>query len=244
MIQIYKYSISFCLLLLLPLLAIGQVNSPADTVIQQVNQQVNTPDTSLAAGPIRLQGLRFGIDLKPWIQSIASSDRSFYNAHLRLDAGPGTSIRYGAMLDFTHSEANLQGDSATYFNKGNAARLGLYLNIIPDDQDFNLVTVGIGYGRSWFNESLSGLVDDSDYGSFPVYRSSIGLGAGWIEITGGMQARIWKQLYVGYNLQLRLLPHFKDRDLLQIYEIPGFGKASRKSSFGFSYFLLYRIPFR
>ncbi|MBW3545556.1 MAG: hypothetical protein KY428_08180 [Bacteroidetes bacterium] len=224
-------------LLLLPLLGAAQV--VADTVIRETKAAVDTTGKE----PLRLQGLRLGIDLKPWIQTLASSERDAYNVHLRLDAGAGDLIRYGALLDITRLETNLQGDSTTYYNKGTAARLGVYLNVIPEDEDQNLVHIGISYGRSWFDESLSGYVKDKDYGDFPINRSSTSLQGGWLELSGGMQARVWKQFYLGYELQLKLFPHFKDNEQVQIYEIPGFGRASRKSAVGFSYFLLYRIPF-
>lgn len=236
--KMYHYFLGSLFMLLLCLPAMGQTK--ADTVIQQAPAPIDT----IVAGTFGVNGIRFGVDLKPWIQGIASGERNFYNGHLRLDLGPRNLIRYGVSLDVTKSSANLMGDSAIYSNKGFAASLGFYLNVIPDDQDQNLVTIGLGYGRSWFDESLSGVVSDEIYGSFPIERTSAGLGAGWIELNGGMQARVWKQLYVGYNLQLRILPHFSKRDQVQIYEIPGFGKASQKSTFGFSYYMLYRIPFR
>ncbi len=237
MINLSTYIIGLCLLCL-PMLAGAQV--VADTVIQEVPAPVDT----LVKEPFRINGLRFGVDLKPWIQTIASSERAAYNVHLRLEGGPGELIRYGALLDFTQSETNLgdDDDSTTYFNKGTVARLGVYMNIIPDDLEQNLVTIGVGYGRSWFDESLKGYVDDDIYGFFPINRSSTGLGGGWVELTAGMQARVWKGFFVGYEFQLKLLPHFRDRDQVQIYEIPGFGKASQKSALGFSYFLLYRLP--
>lgn len=242
----YRYLVSACLLLL-PLMGKAQVINDADTTIERMI----TPETSPASQPLRISGIRFGVDLKPWLQGLASSKRNLYNFHLRLDVNSGKTLRYGALLDITHSDTKLVGDDDTYEtpfqntyeSKGLATKLGLYLNVIPHDPDRNLVTIGLAYGRSWFDESLSGRVEDDVYGAFPVVREAKGLRAGWVEIFGGMQARIWKNLYAGYNLQLRLFPHFDDTDLVEVYEIPGFGRASEKSSFGFSYFLLYRIPF-
>lgn len=238
--QRYRSIVGCLLLLLLPLLGVAQTTP--DTVIYQAP----APPDTVVAGSFGINAMRIGVDLKPWIQGIASRERSFRNLHLRLDLGPRNLITYGVSLDVTNSRADLSGGggSTTYFNKGSAARIGFYFNVIPDDQEKNLVTVGIGYGRSWFEESLKGFVQDDDYGFFEIERASTGLHAGWVELNGGMQARVWKQLYVGYNLQLRILPHFDDSDQVQIYEIPGFGKASQKSSFGFSYYMLYRIPFR
>lgn len=228
------------LLLLLPVLAMGQViNDQADTVIQSLD----TPETSPVSQSLRISGIRFGIDLQPWIRGLASQERTLYNAHLRVDVNQGNSLRFGMLLDYTDSRALLEGDSATYRNDGSTARIGAYLNVLPLDPDYNMVTIGLAYGRSWFNEGLEGVVSDRLYNDFNVSRSSTGLSAGWVEVVAGMQARIWKQFYAGYNLQLRLFPHFENSDQLQIYEIPGFGRASEKSSFGFSYYLLYRIPF-
>lgn len=240
MILHLRYLFAFLLLFLLPLLGLAQT-SP-DTVIQGALPPV--PTDTVVARDFGVNALRFGVDIKPWIHGIASRERNFYNAHIRFDLGPRNMVRYGISLDLTHSTANLRGDSTTYFNNGKAASVGFYLNVIPDDQDHNLVTIGLGYGRSWFDESLSGYVQDNDYGFFLIERESTALRAGWVELNGGMQARVWKQLYVGYNLQLRILPHFNRREQVQIYEIPGFGKASQKSAFGFSYYMLYRIPFR
>ena len=223
----------------MPLLGIGQVDG-ADTVIHQMVIPVDTVKNL----PFRINGLRVGVDLQPWIRSISNGDRDLYNFHMRLDAGPGDQVRYGALLDLTSYQANLSGDSATYYHKGTAARLGLYYNVLPGDPEYNLVTVGIGYGRSWFDESLSGIVDDEGfYGPFAISRTSTGLRAGWFELSGGMQARVWQQLFVGYNLTLKLLPHYRDDEQVQIYEIPGFGKASEKSAFSFNYYLLYRFSF-
>jgi hypothetical protein len=231
---IYTYFISACLLLL-PLLAVSQ---GADTLVQELPAKDRTIE-----GSFRLQGLRLAIDLAPWIRGLSSPERDLYNLHLRLDAGRGEAIQWGASLDWIRSQAELSSAITTYSHRGQALRLGLYLNAIPLDPDKNLVTVGLGYGRSWFDETLSGVVTDPIFGEFPLNRSSTGLGAGWVELSGGMQARVWKQFYTGYNLTLKILPHFRDDQLLQIYEIPGYGQASRASAFAFSYYLLYRIPF-
>ena len=240
--KMYRYLLS--LLLLLPLVGWGQARP--DTVLQDTPPP---PDT-IVLTPLRINGIRFGVDLKPWVHGIASSERNFYNAHLRVDVGRGPLVQYGAFLDLTHAETTLSSESKdstdiSYFHKGNSARLGIYLNVIPADPEHNLVTVGIGYGRSWFNERLSGIVEpDPQYGSSFIESNSFGLSAGWLELSGGMQARVWKQFFVGYSLSLKFFPHFKDRDQVRIYEIPGFGRANQRTSLGFSYYLLYRIPFK
>ncbi|EMR01443.1 DUF6048 family protein [Cesiribacter andamanensis] len=224
-------------LLALPLLSPAQ---RADTVIQNTPEQLSS-----AEGRFALQGLRLGLDVVPWISGLASPERTLYNLHMRLDAGRGDRLQYGASLNWLRSEAVLSSAITTYQHSGQSLSLGLYLNVIPTDPDHNLVTIGLGYGRSWFDETLSGVVEDPRgiYGDSEVNRSSTGLRSGWFSLSGGMQARIWKQLYTGYNLSLKLLPHFSEEEQLQIYEVPGYGRASAASSFEFSYYLLYRIPF-
>ena len=200
-----------------------------------VAQKAAPPDTAKSFS-LKPTAVRFGVDLNPWISGISNGDKTLYNVHLRIEAN-----RWGLLLDGNHSETGVQ-DSTTYAHNGNYLRLGVVYNLLKNDTQGNLFYLGLGYGRSWFSESFSGQVQDPVYGTIEINREANDLRGGWLEAGVGIQARIWKQLFAGYELRLKFAPHFTDDDLVQLYQVPGYGRASDKSQVGFSYYLLYRIP--
>jgi hypothetical protein len=221
------------------LLLISSLVLPAEALAQQpetLKPAALKADTVDAKEPFRITALRVGIDLNPWIQNFTNKEKKLLNLHTRVEAGD-----WGLLLDINRSETGVQ-DSTTYTHAGNYVRLGVVRNLLKKDDQGNLLYLGAGYGRSWFSEAYSANVVDPIYGNTSISQSQNNLRGGWLEAMFGIQARIWQQLFAGYELRLKFAPHFTDNDVAQLYQVPGYGRASDNSQVGFSYYLLYRIP--
>ena len=71
-----------------------------------------------------------------------------------------------------------------------------------------------------------------------------GLTAFWAEILLGLKVELFNNLYMGVNVQLKMLVAESEPNNFETVYIPGFGKTYDSSNIGtgYSYFLSYRIP--
>jgi hypothetical protein len=64
----------------------------------------------------------------------------------------------------------------------------------------------------------------------------------WIEIGMGLRAEIFKNFFMGWSFNGRIMIK-KSKDIyMDPYNIPGYGNGSKKSAIGFNYSIYYRIP--
>jgi hypothetical protein len=118
-----------------------------------------------------------------------------------------------------------------------------------EDPNLNIMFFGLRYARSSFNDKLqydTHAVIQSET-TWPNTRETSSNGnakASWYEMVTGLKIRIVKQLYMGFTMRFKLLMKTKQTEILKPYYIPGFGKNVSSSSFGFNYYISYRLPFR
>lgn len=125
--------------------------------------------------------------------------------------------------------------TGTYF------RVGVDVNLIHKDPDGNVVSFGIRYGRSRFNDDLKYSFEDPVYGNFSdLQASNTGASAGWMELNFGMRARVWKVLWMGYQARFKFGLNTKSTDL-HPYEVPGYGPTEtvtdKNTYWGFNYYI-------
>lgn len=182
--------------------------------------------------------IRFGGDVAALTSTLLDNNRSIGEAMAEMDLGNWF------IVGEIGRESITRGESFTYTSTGNYWRLGADVNLIPSSLSRHVMSIGFRYGRSTYDESLS----DFSNGINVINPT---LNAGWIELTGGLRARVWKQLYLGYQLRLRGFKRISDEDtVLQTFDIPGFGRnkrtgtSVRTNAFGFNYYVYWTIPFR
>lgn len=204
-----------------------------------------TEDTHIHYYPQRY-GLRVGADLY-------SLSRNFYDSNYKgfeLNAD----YRYSKKIyiagevgtvDFTKDEENLYN----FTTKGHYIKAGIDYNLHENWMDReDMIYVGFRYGFSTFSQTLNSY---KVYTTDPYFQEGIievnkeysSLSAHWAEMIMGIKTRVFDNVFMGFNLQLKMLATQKQPEDFENLYIPGFHKKySGSIGVGFNYNLTYFIP--
>lgn len=236
MLKFIHKSILLAGLFSLPLLLQAQQpvpasTAPADTALQKSTEEI----IGFTYIP---EELRLGLDLSRLISTAVNPNlrAAELNADLRFG-------RYYLAADFGTGSRDRSADGLQYSSSGSYFRIGPDINFVPGDEDRNTLFLGLRYGRSWYNERLETVYEESRWVPLPVAVSRQ-TGAGWLEAVAGMKAMVWNNFYLGYTLRFKFFLRTQERDHFTSYEVPGFGKVGEGTAFAFNYHLMYRIPFK
>ncbi|MFB9057543.1 DUF6048 family protein [Mariniflexile ostreae] len=192
-------------------------------------------------------GLRVGVDTGKIIRTFAEDDyKGFeisadfrYSNRLYIAGEVGTEDKTNIndYLDVT--------TTGSYFKAG--IDYNLYQNWLDMD---NMVYTGFRLGASSFNHTLNEFeVYSTNQYWAPQYTSNTsqefnGLTALWLELIIGIKAEIFKNLYLGLNLQMKTLVTEKIPENFENIYIPGFNRTYDSSGIGtgVGYSISYRIP--
>jgi hypothetical protein len=134
--------------------------------------------------------------------------------------------------------------------KGSYAKIGFNYNAYTNWLDMeNLITLGMRYGFSTFSETLNSyeIYNPNPYfqqsPSVPSGISYDGLNASWLEVAAGVNVKVYNNIYVGFNLQLKMLVSNNEPGNFENLYIPGFNRTYDGSfGAGFNYNISYFIP--
>ena len=152
--------------------------------------------------------------------------------------------RYYLAFEYGHWGKNLNSDSATYANSGNYWRAGIDVNFLTKDPDRNLFFLGVRYGRSVFAESMSVMRYDPIWGLLNDSFHHANVNASWLELTTGLKVKIWKIFWLGYTGRLKFGLSTKGTSEMLPYDVPGFGRTDKETTWGFNYYVMIRLPVR
>ncbi|WP_229796809.1 DUF6048 family protein [Algibacter mikhailovii] len=136
-------------------------------------------------------------------------------------------------------------------SSGSYLKAGVDYNMYENWLDMdNMIFAGFRFGGSTFSQDLNSatIYTTNQYWS-PQLTSTdkievSGLSAFWAEILLGIKAELFKNLYMGLNVQLKILATETKPDNFGNVYIPGYHKNYDNSPIGvgYSYTLSYRIP--
>jgi len=182
-------------------------------------------------------GVRIGVDVVAPIVAIVSKD--FKGWELNADTDFKNSY---LVLEVGHWAREMVLENGDYSNSGNYWRVGVDANFLKKDPDKNMFFFGFRFGHSRFNEKLDYIITTPEFGSVPSSLENKNFKANWLELTTGLKVKIMKSFWMGYTGRIKLYPSFSKDQQLQTYDIPGYGLTFKKPWWGFSYYLMYRIP--
>lgn len=134
--------------------------------------------------------------------------------------------------------------------KGAYLKAGFNYNAYTNWLDMeNMITVGVRGGFSTFNETLNNY---SIYNPNPYFKQSTGIESGtsydgltasWLEVGAGVNVKVINNIYVGFNLQLKVLITNSEPTNFESLYIPGFNRTyDGNFGAGFNYTVSYFIP--
>lgn len=184
-------------------------------------------------------GIRIGTDLISLVKTRTQSNFHGWEANGEIDLD-----RYFFALEYGTWGKDLASDSASYSNEGAYWRAGIDVNFLTQDPDRNVFFLGARYGRSVFSERMSITSSDPIWGLLYDDFQHSDVHASWIELTAGLRVKLWKILWLGYTGRFKFgLKTDKTEDMLP-YDVPGFGTTDKETTWGFSYYVMIRIPLR
>jgi hypothetical protein len=188
--------------------------------------------------------VRVGVDPGTLYYMIFSQKRNFFEAEADIDID-----RFFLVGNYGTTDYTLEKPTFLYENSGTYFRVGADINFMHEDPHDNVAFWGLRYASASFKDEL-------DYQTDAVIQSETGwpntmesiennsLSARWFEMVGGMKIKVVKQLYLGFTVRYKLFMKTSGAQDMKPYYVPGFGKNIKRSSFGFNYYVSYRLPFR
>jgi hypothetical protein len=195
-------------------------------------------------GKFAPSAVRIGVEPGTIGAMLFSQKRSYFEMEADIDI-----YKYLLVFDYGRASYNLDERTYNYSNDGSYFRIGADYNFMNNNRNLNVAFVGLRYAASKFDDQLNYLtktVIHPDTGWPATWQSSSNQNekAHWYELTAGLKVRVVKQLFLGFTLRYKLFMSTEPSEELKPYYIPGFGKNISTSSFGFNYYVSYRIPFR
>ncbi|MDN3664126.1 DUF6048 family protein [Algibacter miyuki] len=192
-------------------------------------------------------GLRIGGDLSKLVRSFAEDDYTGFQ--IEADYRLKKRLYLAAEIGFDNKTSTT--DYLDITTQGSYLKAGIDYNLYDNWLDMdNMIYGGFRLGVSSFSHELNSFtVYNTNQYWAPQYSSDTlqefnDLSAVWIEGILGMKAQILNNLYLGLNVQLKILVSETEPDNFQSIYVPGYNKTNDSSKFGagFGYSLSYRIP--
>ena len=140
-------------------------------------------------------------------------------------------------------EPNGAYQNAQYISSGYYYRVGLGYKISLKTKNNFVLT--FRYAESYYSDegniiiqSPSGIYDDF---TEPFDREETT--AQWYEVVLSSETRMWKSLYMGFHLRLRVMGNYETREPLDVFSIPGYGKTIDKTIPAFNLYVKYAFEF-
>jgi len=178
---------------------------------------------------------------------LLSPARSFFSDYWGLEIGsklnitntyfPSFEIGYGIC---DHKDANTL---IRYKTSAPYLKIGLDYNMLKNKSQDNRLFIGIRYGFSNFNFSISGpdIVDPIWKTSEPFSYKKINTTSHWGEVLTGVHVKIWHNIYMGWNIIYKFHIASNNNDISEPYYIPGFGTKVNNSSWGATYNIVFNL---
>jgi hypothetical protein len=258
--QLLKYSFSICFLLSL-LFVQAQEKTTTTTIdhdvkITETKKGTSTktnPDKkldSVKTEPVKPKMDRYGLILGVDINKIA---RSFYDSNYTGIAFTGDyrfTKKIYLFAELGSEDITVEDPLLSTTTKGTYLKAGFDYNAYTNWLDMeNLITVGVRFGFSTFNEKLNNYLiynPNPYFGQSELIDSGIthdGLTASWGEVAAGVNVKVFNNVYVGFSLQLKVLITNSEPTNFENLYIPGFNRTyDGNFGAGFNYTVSYFIP--
>ena len=195
-------------------------------------------------------GVSVGVDL------IGPGQKIIGNDYYGFEAKGSVNLlgRYFPTLELGYGKSDMTDDDNGISYKVNApfTRLGIDYNFLYKKAHGNLLLLGFRYGFSSFDYDVidpydgtgkANISDDIWKDQLPYSHTGMKASMHWLELAGGVRAKVWKQIYMGWSLRFRFKLSASVDEYGDPYYVPGYGKYGG-SNIGLTYHLIYQLPFK
>ena len=179
-----------------------------------------------------------GVEAPSILRSIISRERNMGELQLNLNVASHMVIFEYGFEDIDRRDSTFQ-----YNTNGPYFRSGIDFTLNPKNPDGHQIFTGFRYGQANYDNKLS-----FDYASeafdSPNLSVDNNVKGNWLEWTFGMKVVLKKNFVMGYTMRYKFSPGFSGNGTLSSFDLPGYGRGSKQTNFGFNYYLYYRLQFR
>ncbi len=165
------------------------------------------------------------------------------NFEEKLEAGAGLLLFDHFRVSFNYGTAKIQPkkafDNAIYTSEGNYFRLGVEYQRILQPGFF--LSFGVGYAQSEFDDHITTILNSNFFEEYVVDQQ--GIEANWYSIIMGSEMQLSKNVFLGWKFRLRFLESHDQQFPIDVYTVPGYGRAEDKSIPSVNLYAKYSIPF-
>ena len=212
------------------------------TLCIQIGHAQNTLSVTIdsAKGKFIPTGVRVGVETINIIRTFNDSDLTEYTFLADIDFH-----RYFLSLEYGRLDRTRQDQFGSVYNiNGSYFRVGPDINFLKKDPDRNALYFGLRYAWTTLDDELTFVPPSNFFQNETQVISNSGLTANWYEMVTGLKVKIWKTFWLGYTARFRFgVDTFEQNELIP-HEIPGYGRADERVTWGFDYWLMFRIPVR
>lgn len=209
---------------------------------------VKTDTTKIAPSKFKPTGLRVGIDLVSFGQGVQTNGiRAFTQGEVRQwkFSADIDIYRYFLNLEYGRFDRFWFNQTSNYYNEGSFIKIGSDVNFLHKDPKKNALFIGLRYARSKYSDYIVYDYTNVFYGDNTKTVSNNELKSNWLELTTGLKVRLTKYIWSGYTARFKFsVNNNYANNPLAPFWIPGYGAASRESSWGLEYWLIFRVPFK
>jgi hypothetical protein len=204
---------------------------------------------SVSAGSISAQDtipvalkIRMGFEVSGPIKYLINSDILNAEGFIAADLNEKiTASLAGGYLNYKYSQYNYE-----YLVDGIFFRAGADFNILNISKTRGNYYGGLGlrYGLSNYTYEIPSFYSENYWGKA---ESSIPKLSGWghfIEFSPGVRADLFRNIGIGWTINIRMLLYNTSPDDVKPIYLPGFGDTGKIFSAGMSYFISWSIPYK
>ncbi len=209
---------------------------------------VKSDTTKKAPSKFKPTGLRVGIDLVSFGQGVQTNGiRAFTQGEVRQWKFNADIDIYRYFINFEYGRFDRLwiAPSSAYYNEGSFIKIGPDVNFFHKDPKQNALFIGMRFAQSKYNDNIDFGYSNNFYGDNSKNVSNNKLKSNWFELTTGLKVRLTEYIWSGYTARFKFsVNNNYANNPLAPYWIPGYGAASRESSWGLEYWLIFRVPFK
>lgn len=188
--------------------------------------------------------MRFGVGVSAFLP--ISSLTGYYPQGFEINGYYDINERFTISADGGYSTFNTENYNYVFSNSGVFFRIGTDYNMLNPVRAAGRYFAGgsVKYGLSVY-DFQSQVIDYMNYwGNYTTAAAPLRKAAHYLEFSPTMTAELFKNVFVGWSIDLRVLLWSGTGEHLRAIDIPGYGNGSKPVSAGMNYYLSIRIPYK
>lgn len=247
-------SLAFCLFLPFHSLSAQNPQNSAQDPMPKAEKRTEEKKEDVPQYPL-YNGVSVGLDLWGIGNKVIGGD----NLSVEVMADVNLKNRFFPTLELGYAASNADGDLGIHYQaKAPYFRIGIDYNALYKKKHANMLLVGLRYAVTSFkydidavslNDPIYGggvgnpnLEDEIWGGSLPYDHRGMKGSMQWIEISLGLRARVWQDLYMGWAVRMKYKLSASAGTYGDPWYVPGFGKYG-SNTIGVTYTITYKLPF-